>query len=501
MRCIIYARISRDRWGLSENVIIQIKECRAYAEARGWTVVAVFEDNDLSASKFSTKPRPGYESLLEAVRASKADVVLVTEIQRLYRQLEELLALIQLAETTSLSKIESTNGNGYDLSTGEGIHNAVAAVNNAMLESRLISDRTKRKKKARAMTGAFNGGKRPFGYEPDGITIRESEAEVIRDVARRLIAGESLRSITGSLNERGILTATGKQWEFSNLRNMLQSPRLKGVRQHNGAEYPAVWPAILDAETWELLQMIFRGSAAAVRQYREPRSYLLTGLIECGVCGKRTVAGYSKSDRYGNPNRSYYCVIRDTGNVRSGCGGVRRLADPVDLLVSEAVLDVLDSSQMGEMLASASETTEMKELIETYEAKKLKLRDLVEDYASGLLNREQLAQAKEIVEQAMEDTRRKMEKIRSGMIFASLAPGESIRDAWNKHDLHWRRSLIAMLIEKIILHKSKSRSAIWQPKGSDRAWRFDPSKVEIVWRNGRGERRSQEFANSTPAGT
>jgi site-specific DNA recombinase len=492
MRCVIYARISRDRWGLSENIAIQLEECRAYSEERGWTIVGVFEDNDISASKFSTKPRPGYESLLAAVRASEADVVLVTEVTRLYRKLEELLALIQLAETTSLSKIESTNGNGYDLSTGEGIHNAVTAVNNAMLESRLISDRIKRKKKARARTGAFNGGKRPYGYEPDGVTIRESEAAIIRDVARRLLVGESLRSVAGSLNERGVLTVTGKKWEYSNLRNMLQSPRLKGVRQHNGAEYPAVWPAILDAETWELLQVIFRGSATVARQYREPRSYLLTGLIQCGVCGKMTVAGYSKSDRYGNPNRSYYCVIRDTGNIRSGCGGVRRLADPVDLLVSEAVLDVLDSPQMGEMLAHASETTEMRELIETYEAKKLKLRDLVDDYASGLLNREQLAQAKEIVEEAMEDTRRKMEKIKSGMVFASLAPGESIRDAWAKHDLYWRRSLIAMLIEKIILHKSKSRAAIWQPKGSDRSWRFDPSKVEIVWRGARDEQSDQQ---------
>ncbi len=489
MRCVIYCRISEDRWGLSENVGIQLEECRAYAEERGWIVVGVFEDNDLSASNYSTKPRPGYEALLGAVRAGETDVVLVTEIQRLYRKLGELLALIQLAETTSLSKIESTNGNGYgyDLSTGEGIHNAVAAVNNAMLESRLISDRTKRKKKARAKTGAFNGGKRPYGYEPDGVTIRASEAEIIRDVARRLLAGESLRSVTGDLNERGVLTVTGKKWEYSNLRNMLQSPRLKGFRQHNGAEYPAVWPAILDAETWELLQVIFRGSATHAKQYRAPRSYLLTGLIQCGVCGKMTVAGYSKSDRYGNPIRTYYCVTNDTRNIRSGCGGIRRLADPVDMLVSKAVLDVLASPKMGEMLAHANETSEMKELIDTYEAKKLKLRDLVDEYASGLLNREQLAQVKEIVEQAMEETRRKMEKIKSGMVFASLAPGQSMRDAWDKHDLYWRRSLIAMLIEKIIIHKSRPGATTWQPEGSDRAWRFDPSKVEIVWRGARDE--------------
>ena len=89
----------RRQVGLSENVGIQLEECRAYAEERGWIVVGVFEDNDLSASNYSTKPRPGYEALLGAVRAGETDVVLVTEIQRLYRKLGELLALIQLAET------------------------------------------------------------------------------------------------------------------------------------------------------------------------------------------------------------------------------------------------------------------------------------------------------------------------------------------------------------------------------------------------------------------
>jgi hypothetical protein len=83
---------------------------------------------------------------------------------------------------------------------------------------------------------------------------------------------------------------------------------------------------------------------------------------------------------------------------------------------------------------------------------------------------------KDLAEQAMEDAKRTMERIKSGMIFASLAPGESIRDAWDKHDLYWRRGLIAMLIEKIIIHKSRPGTMTWK------GWRFDPSKVEIVWR-------------------
>jgi hypothetical protein len=49
-----------------------------------------------------------------------------------------------------------------------------------------------------------------------------------------------------------------------------------------------------------------------------------------------------------------------------------------------------------------------------------------------------------------------------------------------------------MLIEKIILHKSRPGATIWPPKGSDRSWRFDPSKVEIVWRGARDEQSDQQ---------
>jgi len=48
MRCAVYARLSKDRRGLSENVEVQIQECVAYAQAMGWIIVGVFQDTRLS---------------------------------------------------------------------------------------------------------------------------------------------------------------------------------------------------------------------------------------------------------------------------------------------------------------------------------------------------------------------------------------------------------------------------------------------------------------------
>jgi site-specific DNA recombinase len=495
MRTALYARLSRDWASESENVEIQKAEGAEYADGKGWEVVGTFGDNDISASRYSTKPRPGYLALLASIRAGAVEAVLVTEMPRLYRRLEELLELIRLAETTPLRHIEAIDGSGYDLSTGEGIHNAVSAVNNAALESRKISDRAKRKKKAQAKNGAFAGGTRPYGYEADGVTVREAEAAVIRWAASELLAGRGLRSLVAELNRTGRKTAKGHAWRPLNLRRILTSKRIVGVRVHNGAEHPAVWPAILDVETWERLQLVLNAEARMVGANRKGgRSYLLTGMIFCGRCGgegqaKATMIGYGKRD-HGDlqPRRRYYCRATDDRGVQVGCGKVTRLAEPVEALVSEAVLDVLDSPRMAEMLGALMRNEEMGELTSAYQDRKLKLDDLVADYASGLLNREQLAQAKSVVEDAMEDLRRRMDKLSSGRALAALPVGRSIRDAWGAADLEWRRSLVNLVIERVVLQPGRPGAHRWPADGSDLAtrlgqqWRFDPLKVEIVWR-------------------
>ena len=135
MDAAIYARLSKNRKRLSDKVEIQIAESQGYAGDKLWRVVLVTSDDDISASKFSTKPRPGYNELVAAIEAGQVEVIIVTEMPRLYRKLEEPLELIKMAERTRLRGIWTTDDMGYDLSTPEGVHQAIGAVNNAMLES------------------------------------------------------------------------------------------------------------------------------------------------------------------------------------------------------------------------------------------------------------------------------------------------------------------------------------------------------------------------------
>jgi len=108
MRAARYARLSRNRQRLSTNTQVQLEECSRYIEDEGWTLAVTHSDDDLSASRYTTKPRPGYDALLADINSGRVEVIVVTEMTRPYRRMEELPELIKLPEITALRRIETT---------------------------------------------------------------------------------------------------------------------------------------------------------------------------------------------------------------------------------------------------------------------------------------------------------------------------------------------------------------------------------------------------------
>ncbi|MCM2417656.1 recombinase family protein [Streptomyces sp. RKAG293] len=473
----IYARLSEDRSGESENVRIQIAECQDYATANGWPLVGTYDDNDIGASKYSKKPRPRYDALLSAIQLGRVHIILITEMPRLYRRLEELLTLIRMAETTALRRIQTTDGISYDLSTEEGVHAAINAVNNAMLEAARISKRVKRKQKKNAQNGKNHGGKRPYGYEADGVTLRPVEVAIIRECATRYISGETIAGIVRDLNARGVPSAQGKQWRTENLSRILLKRRYIGIREYNGAEYPAAWPAILTHGQHE--QMAARKLTATTHGRKKggpARSYLLTGPANCGRCGGKMVGGGRTAEADRAAQRRYRCQATDNLGGIVGCGKVYRAAEPLELLVTEAVLHVFDNPHVAVMLAPPQDEKTVRALVTEFERRKAKLGALVTDYATGLLNREQFAQAKGIAEAAMEEAREALSEYQDASTLALVRADQTLREAWATAGLAWRQNVIRLVVERITIHPATSGRGMW------RGYKFNPEYIEITWK-------------------
>src|SRR5947209_472123 len=107
----IYARISDDRKE-GAGVARQLEDCWKTVKARGWEPAEVYRDDSISA--FSGKKRPGYERLLEDIRAGRVSRVVVWHGDRLHRRLRELLDLIELAQQRRV-ELASVTGGDIDL--------------------------------------------------------------------------------------------------------------------------------------------------------------------------------------------------------------------------------------------------------------------------------------------------------------------------------------------------------------------------------------------------
>lgn len=58
----------------------------------------------------------------------------------------------------------------------------------------------------------------------------------------------------------------------------------------------------------------------------------------------------------------------------------------------------------------------------------------------------------------------------------SIPAIETIRETWEEAGMDWRHSIIRLLVERIVVLPGSPGSHEWH------GWRFDPERVQIVWR-------------------
>lgn len=209
-RAVIYARISLDRTGAGLGVERQRDDCARLVADRGWTLVDTLTDNDISA--YSGKARPGYQDLLQTMRSGSVDVVVAWHTDRLHRNPVELEEYISVSELSGVSTVTARAGE-LDLSTAAGRMVARMLGAAARHESEQKSERVSRKRRQDAEAGRAHG---PLGYGYDeNQAIVPHEARIVRDVAKRLLDGETLYSIAVDLNARGLPTPGAGRWSHN----------------------------------------------------------------------------------------------------------------------------------------------------------------------------------------------------------------------------------------------------------------------------------------------
>ncbi|WP_296607452.1 recombinase family protein [Nocardioides sp.] len=459
----IYARISSDPHETRAGVERQRQDCRAEAERLGWPLVDEYIDNDVSA--YSGKPRPEYQRLLSDIEAGAVDALLVWHQDRLHRRPIELEHFFQIVDRAGISSnIRSVTGNA-DFGTGDGI--LVARITGAVSanESASKSRRILRKKEELAAAGLpVTGGRRPFGYTRDQLHVDPVEADIVRDLVRRFLAGDSVKSLTEWLSDTGIPTTGGGEWRTTTVRQIMTSPRIAGLMEHRGQVIgPARWPAII---TEDEHQRVVAAFAARKRTgQRAPQRYLLSGgLLRCGKCGTRL---YS-TPREGR--RRYGCL---KGPDHRGCGRLFITAEPLEELVTLAVLYRLDTPELAQTINAQTEADHRaREVADIIEQTQGRLDDLGQMFAAGEISRREFVTMRTTIVQQQETAERRLATLtRTDALAGLFGTGRSLSETWHDLTLARQQAIIRALTTVITIGPGQRGT-----RG------LDPNRVDIEWR-------------------
>ena len=445
-RAVSYLRLS-NLTESSTSIDRQREECRARAEREGWELVAELADPNVSGAK----ARENAGTALAMLRDGRADVLIVAAFDRWSRT-----GLGAVADLVEVLDARDKAGNPAEFVTiRDGISSraagwritAVVIAEVARQERENTSARVTASHAELAREGRWRGGTVPFGYvavkntdRPGwSLDIDDQAAAAIREAARRILAGETAYAVVRDFNERGVLSAQGKEWRMGTLVRLLTSERTVGRVIYRGevlrdAEgMPSdVWPPVLDLETWNRLRARFNtdGPKGEFPQRRRA-ARLLSGLIECASCN-----GPCYVTKVGG-GPAYQCVTRRRGSAQCA-RPVSIRADKIEDHIADAFL-------------SAHGDREVYERVEVY-PDDLDLADVKR--AIGATTAEMITAATVEAFQRLQALQARRDEIaaRPRERRVELRPtGQTYREAWEEGDTDARRALIAANYAAIVL--------------------------------------------------
>jgi DNA invertase Pin-like site-specific DNA recombinase len=268
----------------------------------GWAYCGVYVDEALTGTK---EQRQGFQNLLNECRNKKIDLVITKSLARFARNTLTLLQSVRELKDLGVD-IYFEEENIHSMS-GDGELMLTLIASYAQEESRSVSENMKWRFRKAFENGEVCNLRFLFGYKisKGKIEIDQAEAEVVREIFKRLIDGESLGSIATRLRRRKVETVFGGTWVTKTIRSIVSNEKYTGnslmqktyVNNHiekkqvqNKGELPKYYiesshPAIIDIETFDKAQLRLQEIAAKSRHVAKSK-LPFTGKIVCKHCGR-----------------------------------------------------------------------------------------------------------------------------------------------------------------------------------------------------------------------
>ena len=402
MTAVIYARYSSDNQR-EESIEGQIRECTAYAEKNGITIVKHYIDRAISAK---TDNRPEFQQMIKDSDKKLFDIVLVWKLDRFARnRYDSARYKTQLKKNgvklMSATEIISEGPEGIIL---ESVLEGYAEYYSADLAEKVVRGQTEN-----ILKGRCNGGRGTFGYTLDSerkFHIDPLTSPFVMESFKKYNEGSTMKEIRDWLNENGIKNPVGGAFTYNSVEHMLKNRRYIGELKFRDVVVPDAVPLIIPLELFEDVQEKIAKNKKAPARRKAEDDYLLTTKLFCGHCGA-LMFGESGTSRTGEVHRYYKCA---TAKKHKGCKKKTvRKQWLEDLVVNQTMQLVKDDAAMESIIAKVMELQNKENTnIPLYEKQ---LRD-AESGIQNMLNAIQAgiltSSTKERLEQ-LEETKRELE--------------------------------------------------------------------------------------------
>lgn len=473
-----YLRVSRDRDGKGKSPDQQHRENVLAITDQGWGLhPSPYRDDDRSASRYARRDREDFRRLTDDLEDGRfdADVLVIWESSRGSRRTGEWVTLIELCEEKGVRIFVTTHGRVYDPANARDRRSMLEDAVDSEYESAKTSERIQRNVRAAAEAGRVHC-KNLYGYrrvydESSRSLLRIEEhpdqAPVVREAARRVVAGETFYAIAKDFNTRGIpprRPAFKEQrrnlgWTPAAVKQMLLMPAYAGKRQHKGVVVSdAQWPPLIYPKVWAEKLVPVLNDPTRKRSNDWPARHLLAGIASCDVCGAgmrvgKQNRGRRRFDEDGEPlPREHYSTYLCSG-VPGKTGFHTAIKEEyLDLIVVELLLARLERpdflATLGQKDGKAD--AERQALVKEIDAHRSYL-DGVRAQAAQRHDLGILFAQEDLIKPKIEEAQRKLERLAAAdPLVLDLAASGDVRGAWERLEIADKRRVIrAVMVPRV----------------------------------------------------
>ena len=520
----LYLRLSRDDGDKEESgsitgqrellrdYISQHPELREYA---------IRIDDGFSGSTFE---RPGFQKMIEDVKAGRTDCIIVKDLSRFGRNYLDAGEYIEKIFPFLGVRFIAVNDNYDSLGERKSSDDLIIPFKNLINEAycRDISMKIRSQLEIKRKNGQFLGSFAAFGYLKDEqdknkLVVDQYAADIVRDIFKWKLEGISPQDIADALNKLGILspmeykrslgmkyttsfkTSAKAAWSAGTVIRILKNPIYTGVLiqgKETTPSYKVHKRIAKDKSEWTVIENSHEAIISGIdfdsvqkvlkcdtrRSPDDKAVGLFSGMLFCGDCGASMVR---KTVPAGEKKYVYY--VCSAHKQDKSCSPHRMRDTALEEIVLDSlrqhIREVVNMSELMNITDTAPLRTAQAQKVqrqldkkrEEYEKLQKLLMSLYENLTDGVIDREEYARLKASFTARADEAEKQMDALRESLNDIRSHGTENVwmNEFIKRQELaELDRAVVVALIDKILIHSNDVVEIIyrWQ---DEFAWQLD----------------------------